>query len=547
MIQALTPQLLAVALLLIIALASALSLLIALGVRWRYRRRVLQAMAESVGGFPAGADETAAPVRPEATAPDDATACCQHVLHRPWQALGRDALAGLAAVAVMTTALWLAFPMLRAPAQVALFAWGYAWPLVLAAAIHCPAGWRGGAALLAAYFLPLLIYTGVALLAPPNPEDVAALRVAITPVAVLYAWSVANAVPTLVLLIFLSRRLRAVGPLLLALMTVATAGCVMVWLWLFSERGSALAVALAVASGLSVAVIVPALLLLALLAFMALGAWLLGRVRRAYLAKTLNDRSLARDALWLYFAGIYAMYYAPAGLAWAPVPLLAFGAYKLAGRCLTRRCPAPPAGRGLTYLRVFSLGRHSDRLFDALARHWRHVGSLQLITGPDLALSTLQPHQLLDFLSGRLARHFVADTASLGERLAARDRLPDRDGLYRINNFFCHADSWQRVLAALVRDGDRVLMDLRSFSAAHAGCVHELTYLAHHVPLSRCVLLVDERTDERFLQRTLADAWHTLPADSPNRAGSPAAVALHRYDGGPAALPALLRQLCRAA
>ena len=96
---------------------------------------------------------------------------------------------------------------------------------------------------------------------------------------------------------------------------------------------------------------------------------------------------------------------------------------------------------------------------------------MQLITGPDVAHSVVQPHQLLDFVSGRLANHFIADARTLEARMAQRDRAPDRDGWYRVNSFFCRADTWQAVLARLVGEDDVILMDLRSFSARNAGCV----------------------------------------------------------------------------
>ena len=108
------------------------------------------------------------------------------------------------------------------------------------------------------------------------------------------------------------------------------------------------------------------------------------------------------------------------------------------------------ATAGLTFLRVFSLGRRSEALLDSVARYWRHIGSVQMIAGPDLARSTVQPHQFLDFLSGKLTRHFVRDRASLERRMAERDHAPDPDGRFRINNFFCHADSWQAVLPRIL-------------------------------------------------------------------------------------------------
>src|SRR5262249_4376535 len=57
----------------------------------------------------------------------------------------------------------------------------------------------------------------------------------------------------------------------------------------------------------------------------------------------------------------------------------------------------------LALLRVFTLGKRAERLVEALATHWRYVGSIQLIAGPDLARVTIQPHQLRACLQGRLA------------------------------------------------------------------------------------------------------------------------------------------------
>ena len=43
------------------------------------------------------------------------------------------------------------------------------------------------------------------------------------------------------------------------------------------------------------------------------------------------------------------------------------------------------APRGLTFLRVFSLGTLSNALLESIGKHWRSIGSIQLITGPDVA------------------------------------------------------------------------------------------------------------------------------------------------------------------
>lgn len=204
------------------------------------------------------------------------------------------------------------------------------------------------------------------------------------------------------------------------------------------------------------------------------------------------------------------------------------------------------AARTLVFLRVFSLGARSDRLFDAVARYWRYIGSIDLITGPDIAHSTVQPHQLLDFLTGRLATHFVASAGTLDERMRQRDTAPDRDGWFRVNNFFCHADTWERALPRLVQGGAVVLMDLRNFSADNAGCVHELQHLVGYVPLQRCVLVVDDTTDQAFLRQTLEAAWQAMPAQSPNRSALVSDLGLHPLGTGDQSLRALLRRLCDA-
>jgi hypothetical protein len=58
---------------------------------------------------------------------------------------------------------------------------------------------------------------------------------------------------------------------------------------------------------------------------------------------------------------------------------------------------------------VFSLAKRSERLFDAFGAHWRYLGPIQLISGPDLATTTIEPHEFLEFLTGKLARRFIGN------------------------------------------------------------------------------------------------------------------------------------------
>jgi len=230
------------------------------------------------------------------------------------------------------------------------------------------------------------------------------------------------------------------------------------------------------------------------------------------------------DALWLVVCIVSAVGLSYDDPRWMLIAPLAFGVYKLvawAGFAVIgpdpdapQRSATPP--QRLALLRVFALGSRSERLFDAVTVHWRHVGSVELIAGPDLATTTIEPHELLDFVRGRLARRFITDPAALQQRMRELDRQPDQDWRYRVNDFFCTDDSWRAVLARIVTECDAVLMDLRGFNAERAGCVWEIKELLQTVSLGRIVLLVDATTDEQFLRTAIEQGWAALSADSPN-------------------------------
>ncbi len=327
----------------------------------------------------------------------------------------------------------------------------------------------------------------------------------------------------------------------------ALSGTLVVYFALFSGPGVEVAVATSVYFDVDVRIFVLGVLLLSLLAFGALG-WAMARwISRAYRNKTVNDQSLLLDALWLLFASGYTMWLILGGLVWATTAIVAFVGFKLSLKLMQKiTSPSVQSGRGLTFLRVFSLGRRSEQLLENVAKYWRHIGSVQMITGPDVARSTVQPHQLLDFLSGDLASHFVHDRASLIRSITEWDCEPDSDGRYRINSLFCHADTWQQALPQLAQVGDMVLMDLRSFSATNAGCIHEIQHLVADVSLNNCLLIVDKTTDMPFLEGILQQAWQCLPPYSPNKTRSPSETPIHQFDSSPHALRQLVRQLCDA-
>jgi hypothetical protein len=283
------------------------------------------------------------------------------------------------------------------------------------------------------------------------------------------------------------------------------------------------------------------------------GGWLVLRwIGARYERKRISDQSITLDAIWLFFSlahSIGLVFEAPAWILTGPAAFLVFRVAARAGFAVTLsgRVGAG-AGSRLLVLRVFALGRRGERLFSGVTTHWRHVGSVQLIAGPDLATTTVEPHEFLDFVHGELARRFIDGLATLGRRLGEMDVEPDRDGRYRVNDFFCFDNAWKMVVSRLARDSDAVLVDLRGFSRQNAGVVFELTELADVVPFGRVVMTVDDTTDEPFLQETVENARREMDATSPNRdadAGRPVVVRLHRRSLRE--LPLVLSALSKAA
>jgi hypothetical protein len=274
-------------------------------------------------------------------------------------------------------------------------------------------------------------------------------------------------------------------------------------------------------------------------------------IKSRYQQKKVNDRSIMLDAMWLLFGFVQSLILVFEGAGWILAGLVAFLIYKIIvriGFARVRR-QAHPTHKNfrLLLLRVFSLGRRSEPLFDAITEHWRHGGSIQLIAGPDLATTTVEPHEFLDFLSGKLTRRFIDGPQTLDLRISEMDLAPDQDGRFRVNDFFCRADTWKMVLSRLVSESDTVLMDLRGFAPQNAGCIFEINELLNVMPLGRIVFIVDDTTDEQFLRQTVQQAWQQMRLTSPNLTAAFSELLLFRFKRAPAdELEPLLHVLCLA-
>lgn len=427
------------------------------------------------------------------------------------------------------------------PVRFLILLWTYSWPLVLTLPLVTSARHRTKLLPAALHAVGFVILSAVGM--ARSPDVSAGQLVAL--------WLITNIPPTVLVLVFLMRRVRAVGPLVVTFMVLSLTGSTLI-LSLAGSRQELLRSAADVgfSLGLSGTGVFWGITLIGFLLFAVLGWIALRGIRAGYRNKLINDQSLILDALWLLCGLSYSIGLAFEGAVWILSGLTAFAAYKavtFAGFRLLKPAGAPRESPRLLVLRVFSLGKRSESLFDALTRHWRYLGQVQLISGPDLTAATVEPHEFLAFLSGRLDGQFIDGPASLERRLREMDTSPDFDGRFRVNDFFCHDDTWRMTLARLLGTSDVVLMDLRGFSPQNAGCAYELHELVGTAPLERVVIAIDATTDAAFMDQTLRDAWAAMPAGSPNRTTKAHVQIMRLTPSGDQGLTALLGLLCTAA
>ena len=289
--------------------------------------------------------------------------------------------------------------------------------------------------------------------------------------------------PAALFLLFNLRYWRATAPLVLVLALGGSLG----WLVLV-EIGK-----LAVDEGLALW----GFRLLGLAAGVLLALPVARGIGRLYQARRISEQMLFVDAWWALLTSVQTTVLVIMSEQVGKVlAFLGFVVCLLVSRALLRglQTDRPPAAR-LLLLRVFGHGRRTERLLDELTQRWRPFGTVDLIAGRDLALRNIDPSEFYTFLSGRMDREFVQGPADLDQRLARRDDRPDPDGRYRVNQFFCHVDTWQLTLNRLVDESEAVLMDLRGFDEHRAGCQYEIARLAEHAGTRPIVLLVDADTN----------------------------------------------------
>lgn len=292
------------------------------------------------------------------------------------------------------------------------------------------------------------------------------------------------------------------------------------------------------------------LLFMIILACAALAWLLLRRAARRYQAKQSSDQMLTLDSWWLLVTTLEVLFQMGSSGFACLTFFLAFVGYKIVlnlGLRLSGLANMPGKSQSMLLLRVFGHAERARTLADQVGQTWRHAGPINMIGGTDLATALLEPDELMMFWSGKLRQGFVVSPADLESRLQNLDEKRDPDGRYRINEFFCHDNTWRATVRALAQRSAVVLMDLRGFGKDNRGCEFELAMLLGEVPLARVVLLVDRTTRTEELKEVLHTVWGKLPSSSPNRNLTEPALHLFQVEDGSKALRPLLSRLFAAA
>ncbi|MGI9508751.1 MAG: hypothetical protein ACR2QJ_05310 [Geminicoccaceae bacterium] len=324
--------------------------------------------------------------------------------------------------------------------------------------------------------------------------------------------------PSLLLLLLFSRRLRSIAPVIFIIAAMAVIGVLLATGLLANPSILAAIAGIGFSLGLGSVMILVIVGVLGMAVFGWMGFKLAGYLADKFDRQKLSDEGLIIDAVWMFQTLVVAFALQQA----AVLALLAFAAYKIVARYGLERGRAVAgenAEPALLLLRVFGFDARSSILLDDLASSWSYQGPIRLIAAPDLASRTIDHGKLLLFLAGRLDRLFLRNRDDLDQRLATLKSKRDPDGRFRVEPLYCQGDVWRQTVQALMTRSHLIVMDLRGFDKDRPGCIFEIETLLDVVPVERILLLIDDSTIMPDLQGILDSKWQGLAITSPNIAG----------------------------
>jgi hypothetical protein len=284
-------------------------------------------------------------------------------------------------------------------------------------------------------------------------------------------WLGVNLPPTVILATLLTRRIRAVGPMVfLVLLIVVGTPILALQVLVYAGQPPTPVRALLVDVGLSAELTILGLMLGVLIAAIPIGIALLRLLARAYARYRISDDGVVLVALWSLYILIFSSFY----LLWndiryfvlglAALPMYLVGTW-VVGRL--RQPNASVAAPRLLWLRVFADKGPVSDLFYAVSRHWRHIGPMVTIGAWDLADVTIEPDTVTTYLRGKLHELFVRDPAAV-RRLEASVLQRDPRGRFRCQQLFCFDDVWKPTVKRLIGISSIVVVDLRPLDAVSA-------------------------------------------------------------------------------
>ena len=115
-------------------------------------------------------------------------------------------------------------------------------------------------------------------------------------------------------------------------------------------------------------------------------------------------------------------------------------------------------------------------------------------------------------------RRFIRNLPALERRVsAARKQTGGWRGIFKGFPMYCYDNVWKRAVNALLGTSDVVLMDLRGFSPARAGCEYEIGLLIDQYPIRKTIFLVDQAETRKDVHELIRRRWSAMSGTSPNR------------------------------
>jgi hypothetical protein len=303
-----------------------------------------------------------------------------------------------------------------------------------------------------------------------------------------------------------------------------------------------------------------ALFVLALVAAIGASWHALQRIVRSYESKRCSELQVALNGYWSLIAlagfamatsmSLYEEGAGPAAIWAGSAVLVCWLAFRLALRAwlwLIVRTAAPSL-RPLLLLRVFKGSSASEAFLDRFVAYWRFAAPIWMIGGPDLAGAQMEPTEFFAFLRRRLDRLFVRSLTEISERVGQLDGERDPDGRLRITELFCSNATWQATVLALLERAAVVMLDLREYTAAHAGTRYEIFQIMNVAPIEKVIVLIGVGDDEQAIAAELRTAWNAMRETSPNRrATAPAIRVLRMHTGRSAEIRSLFAAVAAVA